>query len=357
MAYTSDLRIKNYLKDIDIRARTILNEYKLDSSLYLRVFDESNEDAIPWEKGGLAFNDPKTNRPLGSNDAGWFIDDKIPLLIVEGTYATERGQFGDGQLNRFSHSLGVALNGYLGITVVPFKGQSFIKKGFRNDISVKNINYANGLLHKGMVTGALNVSKTEKGKFLIIDPYEPDLLLDLLVNATLNYHKVDNELDKCISKILAGMVDYLGVSIYGKRSTQTISSLADVKGNILSKSSRFYTQNIAALTTSTKRDGHGLLGKNLVFISSSPDTVYSIFIRLDDSDIETLKARKSKEFTYLLNHPKICVKCFDDLGFKDTNLATKVKTFRQQNLHTNTEKALIKEIQQAFNNGVIYIKR
>ena len=32
---------------------------------------------------------------------------------------------------------------------------------------------------------------------------------------------------------------------------------------------RFYTQNIAALTTSSKRDGHGLLGKHLIEINST----------------------------------------------------------------------------------------
>ena len=51
------------------------------------------------------------------------------MVIVEGTFGTERGQFGDGQLNRFSHSTGLALNGFIGVTFVPLKGESYSKRG------------------------------------------------------------------------------------------------------------------------------------------------------------------------------------------------------------------------------------
>lgn len=264
MAYTSDLRIKNYIKDVDRDVRIILEKEGLAKHLYLRVFDESNEDAKMWEDGGLAFSDPITGDKLGSNDAGWFIDNNIPLVIVEGTYATERGQFGDGQLNRFSHSLGVALNGYLGVTLIPYIGQSFVKEGARKDIISKKINYSNGLLHKGMVTGALGISRSNTGKYLIIDPYDEALLGELVINAVLDHFKKENKLDEIISGIINHMEKYLGKSIYGARSAQTIKTLYDDKKGIISENARFYTQNLFALTTSTKRDGHGLLGKNLI---------------------------------------------------------------------------------------------
>jgi len=108
MAYTSDLRVKNLIKEIDLDIRQCINNQEINKLLDLRIFDESDEDAVLYDKGGLSFLDPNTQTELGSNDAGWFLNGNEPLVIVEGTFGTERGQFGDGQLNRVSHSLGVA---------------------------------------------------------------------------------------------------------------------------------------------------------------------------------------------------------------------------------------------------------
>ncbi len=355
MAYTSDLRVKNFLKETDLEVRKILSKYKLGEQLNLRIYDESDEDALLWSEGGLSFKDPHTDRYLGSNDGAWSIDNSYPLVVVEGTFGTERGQFGDGQLNRISHSLGVALNGFVGVTLVPFKGQSFIKKGSRKDIISKNINYANGLLHKGMVTLALGFSKSNVGKFLIIDPYEENLLRDLVVEATLKYFNKTNHYDALIDRILKNMADYLGASKYGARSNQTIQVLYDKQGNRLNGSARFYTQNIAALTTSSKRDGHGLLGKNLIELHSTTGDMYSIFIRLTRDDIAALGKRKSKEFSFLMNNPKIKVKSIDDLIFLDKDTMEAALAFKDQNLHQQSEKELIKKIQAGFNSGNIRI--
>ncbi len=356
MAYTSDLRIKNYIKDVDSKVRDILIKLDIVDKLTLRIFDESNEDAKLWQEGGLAFADPITGMKLGSNDAGWFIENKVPLVIVEGTYATERGQFGDGQLNRFSHSLGVALNGYIGVTLVPYIGQSFVKDGSRSDIIAKNINFKNALLHKGMVFGALNASKNLPGKYLLIDPYDEGMLQELVVNAALNYYQKANKLDQIISSVLEHMQKYLGSSIYGERSAQTIKTLYDEKKGVISENARFFTQNLLALTTSTKRDAHGLLGKNLINMYAVSGKIYSIFIRLTQADIEILKRRNSKEFQFLLKNPKIAVKCFDDLIFADNSLQQEVRDLKDKNLHQSTEKVLIKRIQRAFNEGDILIK-
>ena len=356
MAYTSDLRIKNYIKDVDRDVREILEKEGLSEHLYLRIFDESNEDSKIWQDGGLAFADPITGNKLGSNDAGWFIDNKIPLVIVEGTYATERGQFGDGQLNRFSHSLGVALNGYIGITLIPYIGQSFVKKGYKKDILSKKINYSNGLLHKGMVTGALGISSTNSGKYLIIDPYDETLLGEVVINAVLKNYGKENKLDEIVEGIVGHMKKYLGKAVYGERSAQTIKTLYDDKKGRISENARFYTQNLSALTTSTKRDGHGLLGKNLINMYASADKIFSVFIRLTHEDIEVLKKRNSKEFQFLLSNPRIVIKCFDDLIFTDNELKQKVVELKDKNLHQTTEKVLIKQIQNAFNSGEIVIR-
>ena len=292
---------------------------------------------------------------LGSNDGAWTIDNSYPLIVVEGTFGTERGQFGDGQLNRVSHSLGVALNGFVGVTLVPYCGQSFIKKGSRKDIVSKNINYANGLLHKGMATLALEFSKNNDGKFLIIDPYKENLLRDLIVEAVLRYFNKPNNYDSIVGIIIKDMEDYLGNSKYGERSKQTIQSLYDKDGLLLKERARFYTQNLAALTTSTKRDGHGLLGKNLIELYSTKGDLYSIFIRLSNKDIDLLRKRKSKEFSFILNNPKIRVRSFDDLIFVDKQLMKKVLDFKNQNLHQESEKDLIKDIQSGFNSGRIRV--
>ncbi len=357
MAYTSDLRIKNILREVDIEVRKILSDSNLDSRLTLRIFDESDEDALLWSKGGLSFVDPSTGMSFGSNDGAWAIDNSYPIVVVEGTFGTERGQFGDGQLNRVSHSLGVALNGFVGVTLVPYKGQSFVKKGSRKDITNNNINYSNGLLHKGMATLAIEFSKNNKGKFLIIDPYEENLLRDLVVQSVLKYFKKPNSYDLMVNKIIKGMSDYLGSSKYGERSKQTIQVLYDKGGNRIEGRARFYTQNLAALTTSTKRDGHGLLGKNLIELYSTKGDLYSIFIRLSKEDIALLKNRKSKELSFILNNQKIKVKCFDDLIFTDKKIMGAVIAFKSQNLHQQSEKELIGKIQLSFNSGEIRINQ
>ena len=160
MVYNSDLRGKHILRDLH---DVILQELEEDLSdkVFLRIFDDSQEDDKSWEKGGLTFVDPDSGKSLGSNDAGWYVlDDKPePLVIVEATFGTERGQFGDGQFNRFSHPLAVARLGYVGVMLIPFKGESYSKEG---GISGKDTEFASmkyAYLSKTMTKTALGVSK------------------------------------------------------------------------------------------------------------------------------------------------------------------------------------------------------
>ncbi len=55
MAYTSDLRVKNFLKETDLEVRKILSKYELGDQLNLRIYDESDEDALLWSEGGVIF--------------------------------------------------------------------------------------------------------------------------------------------------------------------------------------------------------------------------------------------------------------------------------------------------------------
>lgn len=354
MAYTSDLRGKNLLTDIDIQVRNALSTNGIKCNLEFRVFDESDEDALLWNEGGLCFKDPLTNNNLGSNDAGWFIDGK-PVFIVEATFGTERGQFGDGQLNRISHSLGPALNGVYGVTMVPFAGQSFISEGTSKDIKSANIKYSIAHLHKSMALFALTISKNHNGKYIIMDPYEPEKIVNLLYNVILKELKLENNLLVLTNEALKKIEDYLGNHVYGKQSKQTLSKVYFTDGTINTDISRYYSHNLESLTTSTKRDGHGLLGKNLIEMYLAKDKSTAIFIRMDDSDFDILHKRKSKEFTFISTSPRINVYNFDDLVFDDLNLKQKVIDFRNQNLHTDNEKNLMKELQIAFNTGRIKV--
>ena len=297
MAYTSDTRIKNILKDVHISALKKLNEIGLGDNLVLRVFDESSEDGRYFKDGGLTFKDPYTELTLGSNDAGWVYNGN-PLVIVEGTFGTERGQFGDGQLNRFSHSTGVALNGFIGVTFVPLKGESYSKSG-RNPSDVdEKIKIKPANIHKGFLTGALAISEKEKGWFLVIDAYSTDVLINLIVESVKEKENVHNSLQIVINGIISNMRRHLGNTEYGSRSNQLITNLYNINKTIVSKRSRVYTQNYVALTTSTKRDGHGMLGKNLVEIFSGPSDsdYYAIFIRLRKNDVINLSKRNSIHF-------------------------------------------------------------
>lgn len=358
MAYTSDLRLKNLLKDIHTEAVSELKKFGLENKLFLRIFDESSEDAELFINGGLSFKDPFVDLVLGSNDAGWTVDNKTPLVIVEGTFGTERGQFGDGQLNRFSHSASVAYNNFIGVTFVPFKGESYSKDGtVLRDIKSQQIalKYAN--LHNGMIQGALNICNNYKGKFLIIDTYDRITLLRLLVESVKNYFNIENTLNSIIAEIILKMKNTLGEKVYGSRSDQVLSALYDVNGKKLTTHSRIFTQNFYALTNAAQRDGHGLLGKNLIEVSAINNYLYfAIFIRLTQDEVNRLVNRNSKEFQYIFKNTKIIVKCIDDLLFLDRNFEEKVRAIKDINLFQNRDKNIIKEITAALNNGDIKVK-
>ena len=358
MAYTSDLRIKNLIKEVHLNILKELESKRIEEKIFLRIFDESKEDSNEWEKGGLTFKDSRLNLELGSNDAAWYYEKEgiqVPLVVIEGTFGTERGQFGDGQLNRFSHALGPAINGYIGVLLTPFKGESYVKvDGSKGGFKYK-FQYAH--LRKDIVKAALKINQTEKGKYFTIDAYEPNVLKELVIHSFLKAINLKNNLEEISNHI----EDKMRLYVMGKQrgtSNQLLSRVYDQKGDLLENyTGRIFTHNIAALTTSQKRDGHGLLGKNLVeTYLIDTEFLACIFIRLHKEDIELLRKRTAKEFTYLLNNPKLKVIGFNDLSFKDQKVKKQLSEIKEDNLLLNSKKSFIKQLKSLFEKGEIQIK-
>ena len=100
-----------------------------------------------------------------------------------------------------------------------------------------------------------------------------------------------------------------------------------------------------------------MLGKNLVEIFSGPSNsdYYGIFIRLRKNDVFNLSQRNSKEFQYIFNHPKVNVRCFDDLEFDDILLSNEVESIISVNMFQDRQNELLKKIQEELNNGRIRV--
>lgn len=356
MAYTSDLRLKNFLKDIHMLVIKELIDLGFNEFPSLRIFDESHEDAKLFEDGGLTFKDPKTNHKYGSNDCAWTFN-ATPIVVVEGTFGTERGQFGDGQLNRFSHSLGACVNGFIGITILPFFGESYsrtgkVVEGLDNSIRIK---YAK--VHKGFIKGAIEASKKHRGDYLVIDAYSSHLLVNLIIEKFKELNKRENNLSEIKESVIELMQNEIDDFNYASRSKGIINKLLNQNGKIISKFSRAYTQNYAALTDSSKRDGHGLLGKCLIeSYLSGEEKYFAIFLRMKEEDIKNLAKRKQKEFTFINNSDYINVICFDNLIFKDPDLKERLSNIKRTNLFRYRQNKLLKEVQDGFKNGSITLE-
>ena len=186
------------------------------SKLFLRIFDDPSEDDKLWEDGGITFIDPDSNKPLGNNDAAWYtIEDDVPtpLVVVEATFGTERGQFGDGQLNRFSHSVAPAKLGHTAVMLIPFKGESYSKeggiKGYETNFA--SLKYAH--LQKIIVQAALTITKEESGEYLLIDFYDIELLKSLIIEKAKERLGSKSDASRISSSIQQKMKDYCKIFI------------------------------------------------------------------------------------------------------------------------------------------------
>lgn len=362
MVYTSDLRIKNLLKEIHISIVDELKASNLQEMLHFRIFDNVSEDNVLWEDGGLTFKDPSTDLPLGSNDGAWYtIEDgkDVPLVVIEGTYGTERGQFGDGQMNRFSHPFAVAKLGFIGILLTPYVGESYVKDNGANECNNEYACMKYAYVRKIIVKSAIEISKAGPGLYLVVDAYEPEMLKRLVIEAIKSRMKKSNSFSKIRGEIMLKMENCAGTYNPEKRSLQFVSRVFDKDGREMADTvGRIYTHNYEALTTSTKRDGHGLLGKTLAQSELYPGKeIYSIFVRLTKEDMERLRGRHSKEFTYVLSGSASKAVCLDDLIFLDKDLEKRLRAILRQNLHKKSEKSLISKARDALVNNIIRINR
>ena len=358
MVYTSDLRAKHILRDLHEEILNELRNINLDNNVFLRIFDDPQEDDKLWNNGGLTFIDPDTQKTLGSNDAGWYVSNSNslePLVIVEATFGTERGQFGDGQFNRFSHPLAVAKIGYIGVMLIPFKGESYSKS---DGIVGKNTSFASmkyAYLSKTIVKAALGVSTREKGEYLIIDFYDLFSLKKLVIEKVKQKFGFENNLKQTIDEIKKKMINYASNGIEPRSKIESLYHSSGKK--IINSFGYIFTQNFEALTTSSKRDGHGLLGKILSLPYFWPnENMYAIFLRLDDSVIQKLKKRNGKEVSYIFNNPKMNVISRDQLEFSDKNLEKELIKIEGINLFQNRQSKIIKEIRDQLRTGKIKIK-
>ena len=353
MSYTSDRRMKNLFKDIHMEVLSKLTSSDLYDKIELRIFDESAEDAKEWNEGGLTFTDPTSGFEFGSNDCAWYYtkDGKaIPLVVVEGTFGTERGQFGDGQNNRFSHALGVARNGYTGVLFAPFHGESYSKPVFLNQkYLLKPCN-----IRRPIIKSALKVTEREKGNYFVIDAYNRGLLISLII-AELKYaFNQSNDRDNVYQKIIRLMS--AEIRNFKGRDDQIIFKAYGVSENIINRHVRFFTQNLEALTTSQKRDGHGLFGKILLESYLFEKEQLCLFVRLTDADIALIKSKKSKEMFYIFNNCEY--ESLDGLVFSEelSDFKRLMYDLKDKNLHDESEKSTYALLKKYIEAGKIKIR-
>ncbi len=359
MPYTSDLRGKHLLRDLQNEILEDPENTELQDKLFLRIFDDPSEDNRLWEAGGITFIDPDSNKPLGNNDAAWYtIEDGVPtpLVIVEATFGTERGQFGDGQLNRFSHPLAPAKLGHTAVMLVPFKGESYSKEGGIKGYETDFASLKHAYLDKKIVQVALKITQKESGEYLLIDFYDIELLKSLIIEKAKERLGSKSDASRISSSIQQRMKDYCGIDTTLRNKIET---LYDIQGNLIPKAFGYiFTQNWEALTTSSKRDGHGMLGKIIALPQQYPkEKLYAIFLRLNSDEIMKLNQRKGKEVSYVFGNSNIFqVIPNDKLVFQDNNLKMELDGIQKTNLFKNRKNKLIGKIRDGIRNETILIQ-
>jgi hypothetical protein len=317
MAYDSDTRVKETLKEISRNAKL--------KNLSLRIFDESRDDQRHWTKGGLTFG-PEACL-YGSNDAGWFlkrpylIDNKkvadfTPVLVVEGSYGTETGNTGSAQYARFSHALGAVMEGFIGVYFIPF--ESTYRKADGSETTA--------YVRYDMIYAALNASEAGNGEYLFIDAYDTNLMGEFL--------KVLDEGDK-------GKIDAII-----KRIKQIMKDFADKHSpkaervylyddEHIGKLLMFNVVSFSAYNFRTKkrykagrfRNGHTIVGDALINLYWHKKPFDLVLARFTHEDCKNLDSLKQKEWLLLRTHENIRVITLDDLEFKDGTLKKRLYDF------------------------------
>jgi len=345
VAYASDARIKRDLKKIG-------NQGKLK----LRVFDESHEDHKQWKKGGLRFG------IYGSNDGAWYLDepwkdpitgeicDKKPVIVVEGSYGTERGNIGSAQYARFHHALGAVIRGLVGVYFIP----------------KYSLYYRNNVEHKAswrldLVYGCLGASEIHSpGQYLLIDAYNPDLLMELV--RAFGFEDEEKQ-QSIIAYIKREMKDY-AEKIYFKtyHTTDPQAAFRDRRRNYAYNDIRIgkiLKHNVKAFTDPRYRNGHIIVGEALILRYWAKKEVDLIFPRFTAEDCKMLDKREQKEWKLLRSRDDIRIITFDDLIFEDNFLKQEIIKIRNKTplLGKTLIKmnALIKKMKKQFANGKLKV--
>ena len=342
MAYDSDTRVKETLKEISRNAKL--------KNLNLRIFDESNEDQRHWTKGGLTFG-PEACL-YGSNDAGWFlkkpylinnkkIADFTPVLIVEGSYGTETGNTGSAQYARFSHALGAVIDGFIGVYFIPFEST------YRKADGTETMAY----LRYDMVYAALNASEVEKGEYLFIDAYDTNLMEEFLkILDEGNKGKIE-AIIKRIKRIMKDFADEHSptkerVYLYNKDRVGKLLMF-----NVVSFSSYNFRTRVR-YRAGRFRNGHTIVGDALINLYWHKKPFDLVLARFTHEDCRNLDALKQKEWLLLRTHENIRVITLDDLDFEDLELKKRLYDFVDElpllGKSLRIKKQLAKEILNGF---------
>lgn len=345
MAYASDARIKRDLRRIGTQGK-----------LNLRVFDESHEDHKPWKEGGLRFG------IYGSNDGAWYINErwkdpitgeiceKRPVIVVEGSYGTERGNIGSAQYARFHHALGAVIRGLIGVYFIP----------------ERSYYYRNGIEHVAkwrldLVYACLGASKLHApGKYLMIDAYNPALLKKLVEAYGFDDKSKQDHLISQITKHMQTYADKAYYETYG--TTDPNAAFRAPRRNYVDTGERIgkiLKHNVKAFTDARYRNGHIIVGEALILRYWSGKEVDLILPRFTSEDCKMLDKREQKEWKLLRSRPDIRIVTFDDLIFQDRSLERDLVDIRDKlPLKSNTlikMNAIIKKMKEQFRSGALRI--
>lgn len=359
MTYSSDFRVKVLLRDIQIRVTKKLHDEGKHNPLRLRIFDESHDDQKMWHDGGLTFFD-ENGKKLGSNDAAWYLDetwvdpiskqksDSKPVLVVEGSYGTETGNVGSAQKARFNHAVGMAKRNIIGAYLIPKISEYY--KVSKNNKPPPPIMITKGYWMKDIVSACLAISEaSESGKYLMIDAYQKQYLVDLVYSLAKNDPLArEKTLDSILCEMKEFVKDYNVLERFGSPNNQTVSKLylndnAD-SSNIIGK---ILTHDIRAFTTSQYRNGHIIWGEAEVLHHQTKKTVYLILPRFNNNDCHILDngaITGKKEWSAIRKSQHIKIITLDNLDFDSEykNLIEQFKGLRNIDLKNENKKNMNK---------------
>lgn len=289
MAQTSDDLIKGQFQDIgDVE------------NLKLRIFHSDNaSDQKLWINGGLSFGN--SNMVYGSNDAGWYIEEKWtdplnkkecefkPVIIVEGTDCLNTGSSGNAQYQRFFHVLGAVVCGVIGIY--------YLKKG-----KLK--------LRYDMMKAALNTSDIHKAPYLITTN-----IGDVEKLVKLYGLKKFKEFERCVKKIQKEMLNYFN-AIFMIKDKGNYENYYDKRSIVKTKDGdyiKYAGRNFRNFNESSQRAGHIALGEFLLAKYFLNKKFYYLFPRMLGSEKERLNSRNAKEWKIMKNDPMGNIITLEDL--------------------------------------------